>query len=334
VFPLNELKVSLISGADPKSIAPSQTDTPRNKIRFVTAASIFDGHDVSINVIRRLLQRAGAEVIHLGHNRSAQEIVNTAIQEDVQAVAVSSYQGGHDEFYRYLVDLLHKRGATHIKVFGGGGGVITPNEAHALEEYGVAKIYTPEDGRLMGMQGIINDMLETADFSHTPMSPKHLSTQNVDLVARLITQIELREIPRSGVEWQTQKSVSINTDSDFSWFTHVVRERQANEPNAPVIGITGTGGAAKTLCVTCVLRTDTIGISPMTSQTKGSLSSVPLQAGSTMRESMRSISLYLVAWKNILIDHSNPQFKYQKGHSMEIEAQSSRQSGFATSARL
>ncbi len=138
---------------------------PKNPIRMVTATSLFDGHDASINIFRRILQSTGVEVIHLGHNRSVQEIVDAAIQEDVQGIAVSSYQGGHVEYFKYMVDLLKERGAFNIKVFGGGGGVIVPEEIRELEKYGVAKIYSPEDGTRMGLQGIINHIVELTDFS-------------------------------------------------------------------------------------------------------------------------------------------------------------------------
>src|SRR5262252_3384810 len=138
----------------------------KHKIRFVTAASLFDGHDASINIMRRILQGSGAEVIHLGHNRSVGEIVDAALQEDVQGVAVSSYQGGHIEFFKYMVDLLKERGGENIKVFGGGGGVIVPAEVKALHAYGVARIYSPEDGQKMGLQGMINDMIARCDEDH------------------------------------------------------------------------------------------------------------------------------------------------------------------------
>ncbi|MEJ2657338.1 MAG: cobalamin B12-binding domain-containing protein, partial [Desulfobacterales bacterium] len=138
---------------------------PKNSIRVVTATSLFDGHDASINIMRRILQDAGVEVIHMGHNRSANEIVDAAVQEDVQGVAVSSYQGGHLEFFKYIVDLLKERGVPHIKVFGGGGGVIIPEEVKALESYGVAKIYSPEDGAKMGLRGMIDHMIKLMDFS-------------------------------------------------------------------------------------------------------------------------------------------------------------------------
>src|SRR5712675_1930835 len=131
----------------------------KNKIRIVTAASLFDGHDASINIMRRILQASGAEVIHLGHNRSVEDIVTAALQEDVQGIAISSYQGGHIEYFQYMVDLLRERGGAHIKVFGGGGGVIVASEIKALQDYGVTRIFSPEDGQRMGLQGMINDML-------------------------------------------------------------------------------------------------------------------------------------------------------------------------------
>src|SRR5574341_325017 len=136
----------------------------KHKIRFVTAASLFDGHDASINIMRRILQASGAEVIHLGHNRSVDEVVNAALQEDVQGVAVSSYQGGHLEYFKYMLDRLRAGGGEQIKVFGGGGGVIVPAEIKELENYGVARIYSPEDDQRKGLQGMINDMLARCDL--------------------------------------------------------------------------------------------------------------------------------------------------------------------------
>ena len=136
---------------------------PKFPIRFVTAASLFDGHDASINIMRRILQGAGAEVIHLGHNRSVDEVVTAAIQEDAQGIAVSSYQGGHVEYFKYMVDLLTERGRPDIKVFGGGGGVIVAPEIKDLHEYGISRIYSPHDGQFMGLPGMIHDMLERAD---------------------------------------------------------------------------------------------------------------------------------------------------------------------------
>ncbi|MBK8433069.1 MAG: cobalamin B12-binding domain-containing protein, partial [Chloroflexi bacterium] len=136
----------------------------QNKIRLVTAASVFDGHDAAINVMRRTLQSTGAEVIHLGHDRSVQEIVQAAIQEDVQGVAITSYQGGHVEFFKYMHDLLQEKGCGHIKIFGGGGGTILPSELEELHAHGIARLYSPDDGRALGLQGMINDLLQRADF--------------------------------------------------------------------------------------------------------------------------------------------------------------------------
>ena len=137
---------------------------PAYHIRFVTAAALFDGHDVSITIMRRILQASGVEVIHLGHNRSVEEVVNAAIQEDVQGIAISSYQGGHVEYLKYMYDLLRQKGAGHIKIFGGGGGVIVPSELKELHEYGIAKIFSPDDGRELGLQGMINYMMKETDF--------------------------------------------------------------------------------------------------------------------------------------------------------------------------
>jgi len=167
---------------------------PKNNIRVVSATSLFDGHDAAINIMRRILQGTGVEVIHLGHNRSVHEIVNAAIQEDVQGVAVSSYQGGHVEFFKYMIDLLAEKGASHIKVFGGGGGVIVPEEIKELEAYGVTRIYSPEDGASRGLQGIINHLTAAIDFSTVgdePFNPELLTYDNKRLVANLITAVEL-----------------------------------------------------------------------------------------------------------------------------------------------
>ena len=145
--------------------AQAEVYQPRNSVRVVTATSLFDGHDASINIFRRILQSTGVEVIHLGHNRSVQEIVDAAVEEDAQGIAVSSYQGGHVEYFKYMIDLLKAADATHVKVFGGGGGVIVPEEIKELEAYGVAKIYSPEDGARHGLQGIINHMAPDHGFS-------------------------------------------------------------------------------------------------------------------------------------------------------------------------
>ncbi len=200
----------------------------RNHVRFITATALFDGHDASINIIRRLLQQSGVEVVHLGHNRSVAEIVDAAVQEDAQGIAVSSYQGGHIEFFRYMVEMLAKREASYIKIFGGGGGVIVAAEIRTLEEYGVTKIYSPEDGRRLGLRGIIDDILVKSDFALQPLTSNGdlswLSARNVGPLARLITQAEL-----NGVGSATQGAL----------------EQRASERKVPVIGMTGTGGSGK-----------------------------------------------------------------------------------------
>ncbi|MBI5791292.1 MAG: cobalamin B12-binding domain-containing protein, partial [Rhodocyclales bacterium] len=152
---------------------------PKHKVRFVTATSLFDGHDASINIMRRILQATGAEVIHLGHNRSVEEIVNAALQEDAQGIAVSSYQGGHVEFFKYMIDLLKSRGGENIKVFGGGGGVIVPAEMKELHDYGVAHLYSVEDGQKMGLQGMINDMVQRCDHDLSKRAPQELKALEV-----------------------------------------------------------------------------------------------------------------------------------------------------------
>ncbi|HQO02410.1 MAG TPA: cobalamin-dependent protein, partial [Spirochaetota bacterium] len=172
-------------------------------IRFVTATSLFDGHDASINIMRRILQQEGAEVIHLGHNRSVKEIVCTAIQEGVQGIAVSSYQGGHMEFFKYMKDLLDENGVGHIKIFGGGGGVIVPEEIAELEAYGIEKIYSPEDGQRLGLAGIILDMLEKARSVEHPPLPESwkesIANHNSFVVTQLISIAERDYIDKKDV---------------------------------------------------------------------------------------------------------------------------------------
>jgi methylmalonyl-CoA mutase len=197
-------------------------------IRFVTAASLFDGHDASINIIRRMLQSSGAEVIHLGHNRSVEEIVTAALQEDAHGIAVSSYQGGHLEFFRYMIDLLRSRGGENIKVFGGGGGVIVPAEIRSLEDYGVARIYSPEDGARMVLQGMIDDMVKRADAdlcAQLPVTLDRLLRGDRRELARIITALEGHALPE---------------------VMHEAIVAHASERDAvPVLGITGTGGSGK-----------------------------------------------------------------------------------------
>ncbi len=209
-----------------------QTYEPRHDIRVVTATSLFDGHDASINIMRRILQDTGVEVIHLGHNRSVQEIVDAAIAEDAQGIGVSSYQGGHVEFFKYMVDLLKENGASHIKIFGGGGGVIVPEEIRELEAYGVTRIYSPEDGTRMGLQGIINHMVEAMDFSTVGSEPVNLDklTSHDQLrVANLITTVEQIKIHHA------------------EKLPHLLDQliHKASTKTVPVLGITGTGGSGK-----------------------------------------------------------------------------------------
>ncbi|MBL0716090.1 MAG: cobalamin B12-binding domain-containing protein, partial [Desulfosarcina sp.] len=181
--------------------AEAEVYQPRNSIRVVTATSLFDGHDASINIFRRILQSTGVEVIHLGHNRSVQEIADAAVQEDAQGIAVSSYQGGHMEYFKYMIDLLKAADAPHVKVFGGGGGAIVPEEIKELEAYGVAKIYSPEDGARLGLQGIINHMAQTMDFPRTAgdtVDFSRLTPDNKLMVANLITTVEQAKAMENG----------------------------------------------------------------------------------------------------------------------------------------
>jgi methylmalonyl-CoA mutase len=205
---------------------------PRHAVRVVTATSLFDGHDAAISIFRRILQATGVEVIHLGHNRSVHEIVNAAIQEDAQGIAVSSYQGGHMEFFKYMIDLLREAGAGHIQVFGGGGGVIVPEEIRELQDYGVARIYAPEDGARLGLQGIINDLVRRIDFSRVPETAPDLDElvpENKGLTANLITAME---------------HAKAQSDGHLGRLRAVLQEKAALA-KVPVVGITGTGGSGK-----------------------------------------------------------------------------------------
>lgn len=217
-----------------EQVAPYQA---KHKIRMVTAAALFDGHDAAINIMRRIMQRSGAEIIHLGHNRSVQEIVDTAIQEDVQGIAITSYQGGHNEYFKYMYDLLKEQGAGHIKIFGGGGGTILPTEIQELHDYGIARIYSPDDGRAMGLQGMINNLLEQCDFptgQNIKEELKDFKQKNKYSIARLISAAE-------------------NTgDQAEAWLEEI--RQQAPNKNVPVLGITGTGGAGKSSLVDELVR--------------------------------------------------------------------------------
>lgn len=206
--------------------------TPTTKVRVVTAASLFDGHDAAINVMRRIIQSTGVEVIHLGHNRSVAEVVDCAIQEDAQAIAMTSYQGGHVEYFKYMYDLLNERGAGHIKVFGGGGGTILPSEIEELHAYGIARIYSPDDGRALGLQGMINDLVSKSDHD----TPDAFGDGLADAV-------------RSGNPLAIAQAISL-AERDH-------RERiafAADATRAPVFGITGTGGAGKSSLTDEIVR--------------------------------------------------------------------------------
>ncbi|MFD2629325.1 fused isobutyryl-CoA mutase/GTPase IcmF [Oceanobacillus kapialis] len=203
---------------------------PVNPVRFVTASSLFDGHDASINIMRRILQASGAEVIHLGHNRSVEDVVHAAIQEDVQGIAISSYQGGHVEYFKYMVDLLKELGASHIRVYGGGGGVIIPREIKELHAYGVARIFSPEDGRELGLQGMINLMLKECDYLppiNTVKDQEALVNGERQAIARFITYMENQEVDAD------EKQAVLQS----------LQEKSIK--SIPVLGITGTGGAGK-----------------------------------------------------------------------------------------
>ncbi|MDT0559253.1 methylmalonyl-CoA mutase family protein [Ichthyenterobacterium sp. W332] len=217
-----------------KQIAPYN---PKYKVRIVTAASLFDGHDASINIMRRIIQATGVEVIHLGHDRSVEEVVNTAIQEDVNAICLTSYQGGHNEYFKYMHDLLEEKGAGHIKIFGGGGGVILPSEIKDLMDYGIDRIYSPDDGREMGLQGMINDLVKQSDFAIGESLNGEIDSlpkKNPKAIARVISSAEnFPEVAKDTLE-------KIHTKNKNS--------------NTPVLGITGTGGAGKSSLVDELVR--------------------------------------------------------------------------------
>src|SRR6202041_1512895 len=213
------------------SIAPKSAPyVPKNKVRFITATSLFDGHDASVNIMRRILQASGTEVIHLGHNRSVQEVVNAALQEDVQGIAVTSYQGGHVEFFKYMVDLLRQNGGENIKVFGGGGGVIVASEIRELQAYGVTRLYSPEDGAKLGLQGMIDDVVRTSDYDLTALAPAE-----GDALAAL----------RSGDRRQLARVITAVENRTYSMRVRQALLQAASAIKTPILGITGTGGAGK-----------------------------------------------------------------------------------------
>ncbi|MDA7558051.1 methylmalonyl-CoA mutase family protein [Flavobacteriaceae bacterium] len=210
---------------------------PKHKVRIVTAASLFDGHDASINIMRRIIQATGVEVIHLGHDRSVEEVVNTAIQEDANAIALTSYQGGHNEYFKFMIDLLRDKGASHIKIFGGGGGVILPSEIRDLMDYGITRIYSPDDGRELGLQGMINDLVQKSDFAigdELNVDMELLIKKNSNAIARVISSAE--NFPNVAKVMLSKISI------------------KNNNSRIPVLGITGTGGAGKSSLVDELVR--------------------------------------------------------------------------------
>ena len=217
-----------------KQITPYK---PKNKVRIVTAASLFDGHDAAINIMRRIIQSTGVEVIHLGHDRSVEDVVNCAIQEDVNAIAMTSYQGGHNEYFKYMFDLLKEKGASHIKIFGGGGGVILPKEIKELMEYGITRIYSPDDGRELGLQGMINDLVKQSDFAIGDVlngEINRLIKKEIGSIARIISSAEnFPEIAKKTLFEIHKKNKTSTT---------------------PVLGITGTGGSGKSSLVDELVR--------------------------------------------------------------------------------
>ncbi|PKH49189.1 methylmalonyl-CoA mutase [Tenacibaculum sp. Bg11-29] len=217
-----------------EQIAPYK---PIHKVRIVTAAALFDGHDAAINIMRRIIQSTGVEVIHLGHDRSVEEVVNCAIQEDANAIAITSYQGGHNEYFKYMYDLLKEKGASHIKVFGGGGGVILPDEIKELMDYGITRIYSPDDGRELGLQGMINDLVKTSDFAVGDVlngEINNLENKEIGSIARIISSAE--NFPEVAKE-------TLNA----------IHEKNKNS-KTPVLGITGTGGSGKSSLVDELVR--------------------------------------------------------------------------------
>jgi len=211
---------------------------PKNKVRIVTAASLFDGHDAAINIMRRVIQGTGCEVIHLGHDKSAEEVVNTAIQEDANAIALTSYQGGHNEYFKYIYDLLREKGAPQIKIFGGGGGVILPEEIKDLMEYGIDRIYSPDDGRELGLQGMIDDLVQKSDFATgtdvTVEDMDKISFEDSKSIAQVISAVE---------NFSDEKEDLVKAIDD-----------KAKDSKIPIIGITGTGGAGKSSLTDEIVR--------------------------------------------------------------------------------
>ncbi|MCB8967607.1 MAG: cobalamin B12-binding domain-containing protein [Ardenticatenaceae bacterium] len=239
---------------------PISPYSPTNKVRLVTAGSLFDGHDAAINIMRRILQSSGGEVIHLGHNRSVHEIVNTAVQEDAQAIAITSYQGGHLEFFKYMYDLLREQGCGHIKIFGGGGGTILPDEAAELHAYGITRIYSPDDGRSLGLQGMINDLLQQADFPTGKLDVDKWKEAIAEAYDRMAGNGSGTAVLHEVKQWVTARALGRlisaveNEPALVQPIMDEVHQRLAGLPAVPVLGITGTGGAGKSSLVDELVR--------------------------------------------------------------------------------
>ncbi|MBI4947806.1 MAG: methylmalonyl-CoA mutase family protein [Bacteroidetes bacterium] len=234
---------------------------PKNKIRIVTAASLFDGHDAAINIMRRIIQASGVEVIHLGHDRSVQEIVDCAVQEDAHAIALTSYQGGHMEFFKYMYDLLKQAGCGHIKIFGGGGGTILPEEIKELHKYGITRIYSPDDGRSMGLQGMINDLIKLTDKYFFPSIQKegaaltkNVKNKNWKSIAQLISSAENDPDKFKKIFTDLSTDAQVKTKKLNKGKYPSPLERAGVRPATPVLGITGTGGAGKSSLVDELVR--------------------------------------------------------------------------------
>jgi isobutyryl-CoA mutase len=260
-------------------------------VRIVTAASLFDGHDAAINIMRRILQSKGAEIIHLGHNRSALEIVETAIEEDAHGIAITSYQGGHVEFFKYIKDLLDQNNSGHIKIFGGGGGTILPTEIEELHAYGITRIYSPDDGREMGLEGMIEDVIQRCkitDSNQLPTTANNQVNNALDEVKDIITVAKAITKAENG--------------ADYGAMLNTLKDQQSNNQTPPVLGITGTGGAGKSSVTDEIVRrflntyTDktiaVISVDPSKKKTGGALlgDRIRMNAIHSKRAYMRSLA--------------------------------------------
>ena len=291
---------------------------PQHPIRIVTATSLFDGHDASINIIRRMLQERGAEVIHLGHNRSVEEVVTSALQESVQGIAISSYQGGHMEYFKYMKDSLDQAGAGYVKIYGGGGGVIVPEEKRKLEEYGIAKIFHPDDGRRLGLEGMIKMIIEGCDFDIVNIAKKHTGDWHGPIPSRdlglAISTIELRQ----------EKTSNHSLKSFLS-----PQQSQDQKPQVPqVLGITGTGGSGKSSLIDELLqrflniypniKIGVICVDPSKKKTGGALLGDRIRMNSLSREGTFMRSLASRGSGNEISQHLSETLNYCKGTGFDL----------------